>query len=90
MIILILESLQSDFPDEKKVGERVNYQPPLSTLKLGKESVELSTNYKDDFTFKATGKPKSYAPTLPYIRPGVKMESSTEAHDSFTGETLKV
>lgn len=67
------------------VGERVNYEPPVSTLKLGKENVELSTNYKDDFTFRSSSKPKSYAPLPTFIKPGVKMDSSTEAHDRFKG-----
>lgn len=78
-------ALQHDFPQGMKFGERADYQPHSSTLKLGKENVELSTNYKDDFTFKSQSKLKSYAPLPTFIRPGVKMDSSTEANDQFKG-----
>lgn len=71
------------------MGERVSFKPPVSTLKLGREAVDISTNYKDDFTFKETAKPKSYAPMPTFIQPGVKMDSSTEAHDQFTGTYYK-
>ncbi|XP_067950171.1 stabilizer of axonemal microtubules 1-like [Watersipora subatra] len=77
-----------DFPVGAKMGDKVSYQPPVSTLKLGKENVELSTNYKDDFTFRSMSKPKSYAPQITFIKPGVKMDSHTEAHDQFKGQFL--
>lgn len=63
----------------------MSFKPPISTMKLGRETVDISTNYKDDFTFKGAAKPKSYAPVTTFIQPGVKMESSTEAHDQYTG-----
>jgi len=66
----------------------VKYDPPISTLKLGKENVELSTNYKDDFTSHALSKPKSYAPATTFTKPSAKMQSSTEFHDRFTGEPI--
>lgn len=67
------------------MGERVDYHPPVSTLMLGKENIELSTNYKDDFTFRGSSKPKSYAPLPTFIKPGVKMDSETEARQQFKG-----
>jgi len=45
----------------------------------------MSTNYKDDFTFKTQSKLKSYAPLPTFIKPGVKMDSSTESQERFKG-----
>ncbi|KAF6032900.1 hypothetical protein EB796_008785 [Bugula neritina] len=74
-----------DFPDGNIVGDRVSFEPRISTLKLGKENIEMSTNYKDDFTFKTQSKLKSYAPLPTFIKPGVKMDSSTESQERFKG-----